>query len=263
MRNDTGARPRRMLWHLIEDAITIYRQDASEYAFAGLIGAFAACMSTLVLLMAGGAIGSMLAVLLLAIITITTLATVTEALRRVTDQLEPSTADAFAVVLRGLPAILLPWAIPTVAVSLAVLLEAEFGHVLPSIARAAIELSIAAGALSAALNRVQAVPSLVVRRSTPAAALREARSIVAHHRSRIAGAWAVCLAPTALLFLVAALNGFGAVSSAVAALAFAGSMSFAAIVNSLLFFDAASESETTTRRGAASVAAVRTMRQAR
>ena len=76
-------------------------------------------------------------------------------------------------------------------------------------------------------------------------------------------AWAVCLAPTALLFLVAALNGFGAVSSAVAALAFAGSMSFAAIVNSLLFFDAASESETTTRRGAASVAAVRTMRQAR
>lgn len=263
MHNDTGARPRRMLWHLIEDAITIYRQDASEYAFAGLIGAFAACMSTLVLLMVGGAVADMLAVLLLAIITVTTLATVTEALRRVTDQLEPSTAESFAVVLRGLPAILMPWVIPTIAVSIAVLLEAQFGHTLPAIVRGAIELCITAGALYAAINRVLAVPSLVVRRSTPAAALREARSIVAHHGSRVAGAWAVCLGPTGLLFLIAALNGFGAVSSAIAALAFAGTMSFAAIVNSLLFFDAASESETTTRRGAASVAAVRTMRQAR
>ena len=33
---------------LIEEAIAILRQDASEYAFIGLVGAFAACMAVLV-----------------------------------------------------------------------------------------------------------------------------------------------------------------------------------------------------------------------
>ncbi|MHB8683870.1 MAG: hypothetical protein ACYC9X_06075 [Dehalococcoidia bacterium] len=236
-------RHRRMLAHVIEDSVAIFQQDASEYAFAGLIGAFAACISTLVLVSVGGTAGALLLPLFLVAIAVVTLATVTEALRRVTDNLEPSAAASFGAVLRGLPAVLLPWAPLAVAVAAALALRVQAGHWLPASVRGLVELAIILLALYAALGRVLSVPSLVMRRSTAREATREGRALAARMMPKVAGAWGICLAPALLVSLIPALTGFGAVSSAVAALVFAGTMPFAAIVNALLFFDAIAESE--------------------
>ena len=121
-------RRHRSLAHVIEDSISIFQQDASEYAFAGLIGAFGACVGTLILLMVGGAAAAVLTPILVIMLAVTTLATVTEALRRVTDNLEPSAAESFTAVARGLPAILWPWLTIAGGLAAAILLDAHFGH---------------------------------------------------------------------------------------------------------------------------------------
>ncbi|MDE3096089.1 MAG: hypothetical protein KGK07_08820 [Chloroflexota bacterium] len=237
-------RHRRMLAHVIEDSASIFQQDASEYAFAGLIGAFAACITTLVLVSVGGTVGALLLPPFLIAIAVVTLATATEALRRVTDNLEPSAAAASAAVLRGLPAVLLPWAPLALALAAALVLDVRIGHWLAPSARGLIESLVVVAALYAALGRVLAVPSLVMRRSTAREATQEGRALAARALPKVAGAWGICLSPALLVFLVPALSGFGAVSSAIAALAFVGSMPFAAIVNALLFFDAVADGAT-------------------
>jgi hypothetical protein len=260
----SSARPqRRSLWHLIEDSIGIFQQDASEYAFIGLIGAFAACVSTLILLLVGGAAGAVLTPLLFVVVAVVTLATITEALRRVTDNLEPAAAESFTLVLRGLPAILLPWAPLAIGLSVAALLDEELGHLVPSPARGGIELGVIVVALYVALGRVLAVPSLVVRRCQPAAAVRESHQLFGRTTARTAGAWGVCLLPSLLLFLVPAFGGFGAVSTAIAALVFTGSLAFTGVVNTLLFFDAASEQEVPVAVAARAASASRTARPIR
>ncbi len=231
-------RHRRTLASVIEDGVSIFQQDASEYAFAGLIGAFAACLSTLVLVSAGGTLGALLLPLVLIAIAVVTLATATEALRRVTDNLEPSAAQSFAAVLRGLPAVLLPWAPLAIALAAALVLDVRVGHWLPASERGLVEVLVVVAALYAALGRVLAVPSLVMRRSTAREATQEGRVLAARALPKVAGAWGICLAPALLVSLIPALTGFGAVSSAIAALAFVGTMPFGAIVNALLFFDA-------------------------
>ncbi len=230
-------RRHRSLAHVIEDSVSIFQQDASEYAFAGLIGAFAACVGTLILMMIGGAAAAVLTPILVIMLAVTTLATVTEALRRVTDNLEPSAAESFTAVARGLPAILWPWCTIAGGVAAAILLDAHFGRHLPSIARGVIELCVFAAALYSALARVLAVPSLVMRRSTPAQATQEAHEIFRAATAKCAAAWGVCVAPALIFFLIAALSGFGAVSTSISALVFVGSLPFAAVVNALLFFD--------------------------
>ncbi|MBF6600707.1 MAG: hypothetical protein IVW36_09365 [Dehalococcoidia bacterium] len=252
----SDVRRRRTLARIIEDSIGIFRQDASEYAFAGLIGAFAACIATLVLVAVGGPVATALLPLVLVPVAVATLATVTEALRRVTDHLEPSAAESFTVVLRGLPAIVWPWLPLAGGLALALFADAEFGGDAPSVVRGVAELSLVVVTLWVASVRVLSVPSLVMRRATPEQAVAEARRIFAASRATCAGVWAACLAPALLLFLVAALNGFGAVSSAIAALAFVGSLPFAAVMNSLLFFDAVAVDESAAPRSEASQATV-------
>jgi len=234
---------RSVLADVIEDTFGIFQQDASEYAFAGLIGAAAACLSTLVLVSIGGSAAALLVPFFLVIIAVLTLATVTEALRRVTDNLEPSAAASFAMVLRGLPAILLPWAHLAFGLAAALLLDVQFGHRLPALARGGLELLLIVAVLWTALQRVLAVPSLVMRRATASAAMREGRELFARAPKKAVGAWGICMAPALLVFLMPALSGFGAVSSAIAAFVFVGSLSFAAVMNALLFFDGIAEEE--------------------
>ena len=237
----SDVRQRRMLADIIEDTIGIFQQDASEYAFAGLIGAAAACLSVVVLVAIGGSVAALLVPFFLIGIAVITLATVTEALRRVTDNLEPSAAESLTAVARGLPAILLPWAALAFGLAAALLLDVHFGHYVPSVGRGALELLVIAAALWSALQRVLAVPSLVMRRAPALAAMREGRGLFEHSRGKVTAAWGICMAPTFLVFLIPALSGFGAVSSAIAAFALVGTMPFAAVMNALLFFDGISE----------------------
>ena len=238
----TDVRQRRMLADIIEDTIGIFQQDASEYAFAGLIGAAAACLSVLLLVSIGGSAAALLVPFFLIGIAVLTLATTTEALRRVTDNLGPSAAESFTAVVRGLPAILLPWASLAFGLAAALLIDVHFGHYLPSLVRGVLELLIIGAALWTALQRVLAVPSLVMRRVPALEAMREGRLLLARSLPKTAGAWGICMAPALLVFLIPALSGFGAVSSAIAAFAFVGSLPFAAVMNALLFFDGIADS---------------------
>jgi hypothetical protein len=239
----SDVRRRRTLAHVIEDTISIFQQDASEYAFAALIGAFAACMATLILIMIGGPVAAIVLPFALIAIAVATLATTTEALRRVTDSLEPSAAESFTAVLRGLPAILWPWLPLAGGLAAALLLDAEFGGELPSMLRGVLEIAVFAAVAYTALSRVLAVPSLVMRRATQAQATAEAHALFSRIGTKCAAAWGLCMAPALLVFLVPGLTGFGAVSSAIAALVFVGSLPVAAIANALLFFDAIADGE--------------------
>ncbi len=239
----SDVRQRRSLARVLEDSYSIFQQDASEYAFAGLVGAAAACLLTLILVSIGGSAGALLLPPLLIASEVLTLATVTEALRRVTDNLEPSAAESFTAVLRGAPAILVPWATLAGMRAAVLLRDVHFGHYLPSIVRDFAELCVLAATAYTALTRVQSVPVLVMRRSSAAEAIVEGRALYAANAAKVAGAWGACMAPVLLLFMIAALAGFVAVSSAIAALALVGVLPFAAVVNALLFFDGIAESE--------------------
>ena len=80
---------------LIEETIAILRQDASEYAFIGLVGAFAACMAVLVPGIIGGPIAIALIAPVLVVITSITLATSAAALGVGANQLQPDAGRAF------------------------------------------------------------------------------------------------------------------------------------------------------------------------
>jgi hypothetical protein len=247
----SDVRQQRALARIIEDSVSIFQQDASEYAFAGLVGAATGCLLTLILVSIGGSVGAVLLPVLLIATAVLTLATVTEALRRVTDNLEPSAAESFTAVLRGAPAILVPWVTLTAVLAAALLADVHFGHYLPGLARGAAELLVVVFAAYTALTRILAVPALVMRRSSAADALHEGRELYATNARKVTYAWGVCLAPVLLLFLIAALSGFGPVSSAIAALAFVGVLPFAAVVNALLFFDGIAVTEAAPKRATA------------
>ena len=107
-------RPRafsRSLSETIEESITILRQDASEYAFIGLVGSFAACMAVLVPGIIGGPIAVALIAPLLLFVAVLTLATSAAALGVGSSQLQPDASRAFAAAGLRIVAILRPWQI--------------------------------------------------------------------------------------------------------------------------------------------------------
>ena len=239
-------RPRafsRPLPEIIEESIAILRQDASEYAFIGLVGAFAACMAVLVPGIIGGPIAVALIGPLLVIIAALTLATSAAALGVGTNQLQPDASRAFATAGFRIIAILRPWLPLAVALGAASYAADRFMSYLGPVPPEAIILGLALISGAYALPRSLCATALFEHDLSARQALSASAALVRRATRSIVVAWTIVLAPAIIIALLGGLAGIDAATGAVIAVLFVGAMPVGAALMSQLFIDAASSIE--------------------
>lgn len=247
----------RPLLEVIEESISILRQDASEYAFIGLIGAFAAGMAVLVPGIIGGPIAVALIAPLLVMIAAFTLATAAAALGVGANQLQPDASRAFAAAgLRIIP-ILRPWAPLAIALGAASYAADAFSRYLGPVPPEAMILGMALIGLAYALPRSLCATALFEHDLSSREALSASAGLVRQATRTIVSAWCVVLAPAILIALLGAIAGIDTATGAVIAVLFVGAMPAGAAIMSQLFIDAASRFELVPVASPAKAAAAR------
>jgi len=228
----------RTLSAVLEDSVAIFAQDASEYAFVGLMGGATACIATLILGLIGNPVTAAMIPPIIIIAAVLTHATIAQAFRAVTENLEPESMRAFAGV-SGRAGLLLR---PFVALSVALAAAAAAGNVAaiwaPSVIVMAFDAVVLAAAAIYLLPRSFVIVALVMQGGSAKEALAGSAALIARAPTKVLFGAVVCAAPSAVMAIIALASGFGLLSTAVFAFVVVGSMPFAAIVMSLLFFDA-------------------------
>jgi hypothetical protein len=235
----------RPLLELIEEAIAILRQDASEYAFIGLVGAVAGCMAVLIPGIIGGPLAVALIAPLLVIVTALTLATSAAALGVGANQLQPDASRAFAEAMLRAVAVLRPWLPLAVALGVASYAADTFSSHLGPVPPEAIILALAALSAAYALPRSLCATALFEHDLSARDALSASAALVRRASGIIALAWLLVLAPAIVLTLLGAVAGIDATTGAIMALLFVGALPAGAALMSQIFIDAASYVEAT------------------
>jgi hypothetical protein len=244
-RNRNGRAFTRPLLELIEDGIAILRQDASEYAFIGLVGAFAACMAVLIPGIIGGPIAVALIAPLLVIVAALTLATSAAALGVGANQLQPDASRAFSVAALRFVAVLRPWLPLAVALAVVSYAADAFSSYLGPVPPEAIILLLALLSGAYALPRSLCTTALFEHDLSARDALSASAAVVRRASRTIALAWFIVLSPAIIVVLLGAVAGIDATTGAIIAVLFVGAMPAGAALMSQLFIDAASYVETT------------------
>jgi hypothetical protein len=235
----------RSLTDIFEEAVDTLRTEMSEYSFIALVGAV---MGTLVVLFCGiinTTVSLSLIGPLVALTGVLTLATCTAAYGCVSNHMQPDAGAAAGAMLRKLPQLLFCWAplcIGLFAASYALAAFAEY------IDKAYIPdwlqiLGLVGLAFLWTYPRSLVVTALFEEGMTPSRATSLSAFIVRESGRRLLGAWAICLAPAALMMALALVVGLDSVTGALVACFFIGAMPLAAAMTSLLFYDAASQIE--------------------
>lgn len=246
----------RPLLELIEEAIAILRQDASEYAFIGLVGAFAACMAVLIPGIIGGPLAVALIAPLLVIVAALTLATSAAALGVGANQLQPDASRAFAEAMLRAVAVLRPWLPLAVALGVASYVADTFSSHLGPVPPEAIILVLAALSAAYALPRSLCATALFEHDLSARDALSASGALARRASGIIALAWLLVLGPAIVLTLLGAVAGIDATTGAIIALLFVGAMPAGAALMSQIFIDAASYVEATPAAASGNAAAV-------
>jgi hypothetical protein len=242
--NRNGRAFARPLLEIIEEAIAILRQDASEYALIGLVGAFAACMAVLIPGLIGGPVALSLIAPLLVLIAVGTLAASAAALGVGANQLQPDAGRAFGAAAGRSIGILLPW-LPLIALlGTASYVAATFSSYLGPVPPEAVILMMAAAGGFYALPRSLGPTALFEHDLTSREALHASAVVVRQAPRTIGIAWGIVLAPSLIVALLGALAGIDAATGAIIAVLFVGAMPAGAALMSQLFIDAASRIET-------------------
>ncbi len=239
-------RPRafsRSLSETIEESIAILRQDASEYAFIGLVGAFAACMAVLVPGIIGGPIAVALIAPLLVIIAALTLATSAAALGVGANQLQPDASRAFANAGLRIVPILRPWLPLAIALGAASYAADAFASRLGPVPPEAIMLGLALVSAAYALPRSLCSTALFEHDLPARQALSASAALVRRATRTVATAWIIVLSPAIVIALLGGIAGIDPATGAVIAVLFVGAIPAGAALMSQLFIDAASSME--------------------
>lgn len=239
-RNQRARAFSRPLTEIVEESVAILRQDASEYAFIGLVGAFAACMAVLVPGLIGGPIAVALIAPLLVVIAAFTLATSAAALGVGANQLQPDASRAFATAGLRIIAILRPWLPLAIALGAASYAADAFASYLGPVPMEAIMLGLALVAAAYALPRSLCATALLEHDLSAREALSASAALVRRTKRTITIAWSIVLAPAILIALLGGLAGIDAATGAVISVLFVGAMPAGAALMSQLFIDAAS-----------------------
>ena len=221
----------RTLSAVIEDSIAIFAQDVSEYAFVGHMGGATACIAALILGLIGNPVSSALIPPVVIILAVLTHATIAQAFRAVTENLEPESARAFAGVTARAGLLLRPFVTLAAALAVAAGGIAVADSYVPSII-------VLAGAAIYLLPRSFVIIALVMQGGGANDALQGSSALIARAPTKVLLAAILCAAPSILFSLIGLATGFGFLATALLAFVVVGSMPFAAIVMSLLFFDA-------------------------
>lgn len=235
----------RPLVEIIEESIAILRQDASEYAFIGLVGAVAAGMAVLVPALIREPIALSLIAPLLVVIAVTTLAASAAALGVGSNQLQPDAGRAFAAAGARSIAILRPWLPLAVVLGAASYAAAAFSDYLGPVPPEAIILALALVSGTYALPRSLCSTALFEDDLSARESLHASAMLVRRAPLTIGVAWGIVLVPSIIMALLGALAGMDAATGAVIAVLFVGAMPAGAALMSQLFIDAASGIETT------------------
>ncbi|MEX2245353.1 MAG: hypothetical protein WEC75_01585 [Dehalococcoidia bacterium] len=230
------------------DAVEILRQDIGEYAFIGFVGAFPACIAALVLRLAGGPVAVALIAPIVLLFAALTMATAAEAFRRVVENLEPDAALSFGRILPLAATVLRPWVPLTTTLGIGTGALTLYGEDVPSLVVACIALALIAVSGFYALPRSFVCAALVTQRATSREAEAGSAALVRGAPGKIARGWAIALAPSMFVAMLAIVSGMGPIAIALAALVFVGSTPVVAVMMSLLFFDALARSEPVQRR---------------
>jgi hypothetical protein len=237
MRTYEGARSARTLARIFEDAIALLVQDASEYAFTGLLGGAAACFAAIILRFIDNDASNALVAPATIIIAALTLSTTTAAMCRAAENLQPDAGRAFASVLLRPMAYLRPWL--GIALALFAAAYAIESFSLPDWLRTACIIAVTGGAIAAALPSSFHAIALVTQRGTAQEAAAAGSALARRSMAPLAAAWCVVMTPALLATLLGLGTGFGRASSGVWALVFVASMPVAAAVMALMFIEAA------------------------
>lgn len=228
------------LTRVLQDALAMLAQDASEYAFIGFIGAAVTAFTVLLLRLIDNSVSDALVAPAVIVMASLTMSTATLAFCRATENLHPDAADAMASLASRPLAFLRAWWPLAAALFAAGLALQLFGEQLASW-RFAIVMGLAALSTLYVFSRSFYAVSLVTQRVTARQAEAVATALLGRTTELAVMAWLPVLAPSLFMLLIAQIAGFGPASTATATFVAVISMPAAAAVMSLLFFDAVAQ----------------------
>jgi hypothetical protein len=234
----SDVRHARTLGLIVQDGLEILRQDAAEYGFIAFVGAFPACIGLVILRVIDNPLASALIAPLVIAMAVLTMATSTEAFRRVVDNLEPDAVRSFLTVIPRIDALLTPWLPLMGGLAAAGFAASLVGGTAGGLTGTGIVFASLVLSAFYALPRSFVCVALFTQRSTSRQASSGSAALVWRSPSKIATGWAIALGPAIAVALLALMSGMGTASSAIATLIFVGSMPALAVMMSLLFFDA-------------------------
>ena len=230
----------RPLREIFEEAFDVIRQDASEYAFIGFVGAVFASIAVLVPAIIGGPIAISLIAPLVAVVAILTLGTCEAALSNVSSGLQPDAATAARTAAWHAIPLLRPWLLLIAMLFSGSLIAAYtspwFGP-MPGVAVVPVLVALAA---LYSYPRSLYTAALFEHDVSSRDALRVSARLVHRAGGRAWKAWGAVCAPATIIALMTAIAGFDAVAGALVAFFFVGALPAAAVLMSLIFVDTAS-----------------------
>jgi hypothetical protein len=244
----SDVRSPRTLAQIIEDATAIIMQDIGEYAFIALLGAFPATSLMIMLRAIGGPLFPALVIPAVLYCMALTLAAGGIAFHRVTTNLAPDAFDAWGATLARASVFIRPWTGPALLGFAIVFALRAFEPLIGGVPSTYIVLAAIAGAVTYTLPRTFYIPALLTQEATPRECEAGSAHLVGGAPRKAVSAWACVLAPSFLLTLAAAGGNFGVLWSAAAVFVFIATMPAAAIVTTLLFYDALARAETLSAR---------------
>lgn len=232
--NAAAARPARTLAAIFEDAVTVLRQDLSEYGYIALCGGVSAAIVATVLRYIGGAVPLALIVPAVAVLALGTLATCIAALERTQDGLQPDSGQSFVEAIARAPWLLPRLLPPVLALGAAIYVSAAWGSELGTLATLALDLVLVAAAFYMALPVGMYAAALFSRDTSPRDATAHTLVIMRGSRAIVLAALLIALAPAEIAAAIALLARFGTMTTALFAFATVASMPLVAAMMSLI-----------------------------
>jgi hypothetical protein len=243
MSRQAAGRSTRPLIEMVDEAISIVRQDAAEYGYIALIGGVSAAIAVLI----PGIIGTPASLALIGpLVTITavlTFATATAAVGAASGHMQPDASRALAEVAQRLPAVLFPWLLLAVGSAIASFVAATFTSDLGPVPSSAPLILVVIAAIFYVLPRSLCAHILLEHDATWRQSEIASTRFVRGNGRRVQTIWAICCAPALATALLGLLAGIDAVVGALIALMFVGALPFASTLFSLLMFEITSNIE--------------------
>ena len=242
----------RPLAGIFEEAIGTLRQELSEYSFIALVGSVLGALAVLLCGVINTPVSLSLIGPLVALTALLTLATCAAAFGCVNSHMQPDAGSAALAMLRRLPVLLLPWLPLLIGLWAGSYALAAFADVIDKarVPDTVQMLGLIGIGVLYAYPRSLAVVASFDEELTSSQAQSLSAFVVRESGRRVWIMWAIVLAPAALMMALSLVVTLDTVTGALITCFFVGAMPLAAAMQTLLFYDAASQIELAPRPAA-------------